>query len=368
MKSKYLDIATDGDKLQNSRSVGLDIIRVCAILFVIGSHFFLHTSFNSATFHGAPMFFLSMLATLTLINVPLFMMLTGYLNVNKRVSKKYYKGCIRVIVAYVFFSLVTIVFRELYLGEHYTPVQWFLKITDFSAIPYAWYIELWIGLFLLTPFLNILWKGIETKRNKRILIITLFICSAFPDFLNRYGVHLVPGYWEEAAYPLCFFYIGSYIREYQPKCNVRKTALAILGLCLINPVANLIISFISPRPMLHLIGDGNGIVGIPLATLFFLMCYKAKVSDLRVRNALMRVSLLALDMYLVSYIFDRLWHPYFRNLIGDDITALGPYYPIIIGVIAASSFLAAWAKDIFFNSAGKLYGSIFSAKPDKVLS
>jgi len=32
------------------------------------------------------------------------------------------------------------------LQEDLTWAKWILKIFDFSAIPYAWYIEMWIGL------------------------------------------------------------------------------------------------------------------------------------------------------------------------------------------------------------------------------
>lgn len=78
-------------------------------------------------------------------------MLTGYLNANKAPSRKYYKGCIRVLFAYLLFSFITILFRKYYLSEDLSWTQWILKILDYSAIPYAWYIEMWIGLFLLTP-------------------------------------------------------------------------------------------------------------------------------------------------------------------------------------------------------------------------
>ena len=43
-------------------------------------------------------------------------MLTGYLNINKAPTKKYYKGMIRMLVVYLIFSIATIAFRKFYLG------------------------------------------------------------------------------------------------------------------------------------------------------------------------------------------------------------------------------------------------------------
>lgn len=202
---------------------GLDLIRVIAISFVVAGHFFLNTEFKSSPFEGFSMFVQGMGQTLFGVNVALFMMLTGYLNLKKRVCKSYYRSGIRVIVSYVVISVITILFRVYYIGEEMGIVSWIMKVTGFTAIPYAWYIELWIGLFLLTPFLNILWANLESKRNRVILIVTLFLLTAPSDFLNRYGMTLAPSYWENACCPLLFFFAGAYIKEYQPK--VKKCLL-----------------------------------------------------------------------------------------------------------------------------------------------
>ncbi|WP_252196529.1 acyltransferase family protein, partial [Bacteroides salyersiae] len=199
-----------GQNLCQTRNVGLDIIRSFAILFVIAGHFLMNTSFNSSIFEGGSLFIQAVAKMLFIIGVPLFILLTGYLNTNKSINKKYYKGGVRVIISYLLFSLITIIFRKYYLHESLSWIQWGLKVLDFSAIPYGWYIEMWIGLFLLTPFLNLLYKAIPDQKQKLILIGTLYIMTALPDLLNRYGVHLVPGFWQQ-CFPLTFYFIGAYI-------------------------------------------------------------------------------------------------------------------------------------------------------------
>lgn len=226
----------------SQRICGLDLIRVCAIFFVIAGHFFsLNTPFKNVPFTGFSMFIQGMMNSVFMVGVPLFIMLTGYLNINKTPTKKYYKNMIRVLVAYVIFSIATIAFRKFYLGENMNILQWTLKIFNYSAIPYAWYIEMWIGLALLTPFLNYLWKAIPSLKEKLLLIVSLFIMTSLPDLCNRYGMYIFPAYFAKACYPLMFYFIGIFIREYQPIIKTRIGLLVILTTSAITPLANSLI-------------------------------------------------------------------------------------------------------------------------------
>ena len=261
-----------GQKSCQNRIIGLDLVRSCAILFVIAGHFFvLNTPFKNTDFGGFSMFLQAMFIPLFMTGVPLFLLLTGYLNANKTVSKRYYKGCIRVLASYFLFSLLTILFRKYYLQEDLTWAKWILKIFDFSAIPYAWYIEMWIGLFLLTPFLNMLYKAIPTRWQKQVLILTLYVMTALPDLLNRYGLHWVPGFWA-SCYPLTFFFAGSYIHEYKPRFESWKLWIVILLLCLINPVFNSL--FVHNHTLIQIAGGPWGVFGTVIAMAFFLLIYQ----------------------------------------------------------------------------------------------
>ena len=276
--------------LCQTRNVGLDFIRSCAILFVIAGHFFsLHTAFKTSTFEGTSLFIQATISFLFYTGVSLFLLLTGYLNTNKSINKKYYKGGVRVIISYLLFSLITIIFRKYYLHESLSWIQWGLKVLDFSAIPYGWYIEMWIGLFLLTPFLNLLYKAIPDQKQKLILVGTLYIMTALPDLLNRYGVHLVPGFWQQ-CFPLTFYFIGAYIHEYKPTIRKGWAWMIILGICLINPIFNLI--FIHNHTLVQICGSSNGVFGIPIAVLFFLLFYQLDIHSKMNKKILAKICLL----------------------------------------------------------------------------
>ena len=325
------------------RSAGLDIVRVLAVAFVVSSHFFLYTSFKEVEFSGIEMFVLGMGATLFGTNVCLFMMLTGYLNINKIPCMQYYKGGVRVLVSYLLFSLLVIAFRIYWLGDSFTWLQWTEKVLDYSAIPYAWYIEMWIGLFLLTPFLNMMWRGADNKRNRLWLMATLFALTALPDFTNRYGMYVFPGWWRSAASVMLYFFLGCYIREYQPMVNKKLVGGGILLLCLINPVFNVV--FVSHHTMLQVIGGWGGIVIYPLTVLVFLLFYKADVRSTGVRKLLKSVSVLSLDMYLVSYMFDALYYPLFSEHLFHGQPQYTLTFFTVVPSVLLSSYTVAWVKN-----------------------
>ena len=154
--------------IREKRLAGLDIVRSLAILFVVAHHFDLHTEFLITPFIGVNMFIQGAFASLFLVAVPLFLLLTGFLNTNKKLTLTYYKGIIRVLSAYLVYSIVTILYRIIINGEHLSVFLWLRQIFNYTAIPYGWYIEMYIGLFILIPFLNIIYNNLQEKKNKQI--------------------------------------------------------------------------------------------------------------------------------------------------------------------------------------------------------
>ena len=321
----------------SSRISGLDLIRVVAIFFVIAGHFFtLNTSLMNVPFWGVSIFFQGVLKDIFSVGVPLFMMLTGYLNIRKIPTMKYYKGMVRVLVAYLFFSIVTIAFRTYYLGEELSLVQWILKIFDYSAIPYAWYIEMWIGLALLTPFLNYLYHAIPTMKQKLLLIATLFVMTALPDLCNRYGIYLMPGYFAQACYPLMFYFMGTFIREYQPTIKAWLGWGMILAMALVTPIFNIV--FMRGGDVVQIAGGPGGVFLTWIAVAIFLMLYRRDVSVPSIKKWVTHCSMVSLEMYLCCYMFDRLYYPWFKEHFFVSQAQFLPWFFVIVPLCFFSAY------------------------------
>lgn len=325
----------------SSRICGLDLIRVVAIFFVIAGHFFvLHTSLMSVPFNDLCLFVQATLKDIFCVGVPLFIMLTGYLNSNKTPTRKYYKGMLRVLVAYLVFSIITILFRKYYIGEDLTWLQWTMKILDYSAIPYAWYIEMWIGLALLTPFLNYMYKAIPSKNQKLLLLASLFVMTSLPDLFNRYGMYFVPAYFAKAAYPLMFYFAGTFIREYQPRIKHWQGWALVMSMSMVTPLFNIAV-FRGNSDLVQIAGGPGGVFHSWIALAIFLMLYKKDISNPPLKRWVTHCSLVSLEMYLCCYMFDMLYYPWFKERFFETQSQFFPWFFVIVPLIFMSSYIIA---------------------------
>lgn len=322
------------------RICGLDLVRVVAIFFVIAGHFFsINTPYDTSLVDSFSMVVQGALKSVFGTAVPLFMMLTGYLNIHKTPTKRYYKGMARVLVAYLFFSIVTIVFRSFYLEEERSLIQWILGILNFTTIPYAWYIEMWIGLAILTPFLNYLWHAIPNLCEKLLLIGSLFVLTALPNFLNRY-VEVFPDYFARACYPLMFYFMGTFIREYQPKMSAWIGLIIILPIALINPLATVLLYGGESIPV-QIAGGAGGVFRTWIAVAIFLMLYRCDISVKHIKRWVTHCSMVSLEMYLCCYMFDQLYYPWFKERFYESQAQFLPWFLVIVPLVFFSSYFVA---------------------------
>lgn len=285
-------------------------------------------------------------------------MLTGYLNINKSINRNYYSGIWRVLIAYLFFSILTLVFRRYVMGEELSILKAIQSIFAFSSFMYAWYIEMWIGLFLLIPFLNILYKGLDSQKHKKVLILTLTALTFLPFFTNRYGMQLTPGFWK-GMYPLTFYYIGAYIREYKPRPRRLPTIALLLAIAFIPGLFTMIA--LPGHTVVQILGDCYGIFGAALSIMVFLLLYNISCHNYLITNVIYWISLLSLDMYLCCYMFDALLYPWFKEQFFLDQSSFGFYFFIIVPVVLLMSAALSLVKRILFSSVSRI--AIHKAQP-----
>lgn len=332
------------------RFLGIDIVRTIAIFSVIAGHFWvLNTPYRKVDFDGSfSMFVQGMGYFFFEIGVPLFLLMTGYLNYKKvSFDKKYLKGILKVIYSYLFFSALTYLFRTYYLHENIGMVGGIKKTLDFSLIPYAWYIEMWIGLYLITPFLNLGYQAISNRGQKKVLIILLYLMTALPDFCNRYGMHLVPGFWS-SLYPIMFFMIGRYVREYNPKFSFKILGGAALLPCLINPLFGIFV--VTDRSLMQIAGGFSGLFGTIQGVAVFLLLYKRDVQNTVAKWCINKIALLSLDIYLSCYMVDQLVYPIFLSHFYQSQQQFGRWFFIIAPLILIISVMISQVKQCFFKA------------------
>ena len=152
------------------------------------------------------MFLALAMRTLFSVCVPLFMILTGYLMSHKELKKGYYKGIRKTVIIFVLATFACMIFKSVhenptakaafYSADYfamfgaiaesgkYNFINYLFSILDFTGANYSWYIEMYIGLFLIAPFLNLAYNKLGSKKHKQILVVTMVCLTILPTLFS----------------------------------------------------------------------------------------------------------------------------------------------------------------------------------------
>lgn len=329
----------------NKREEGLDILRALAVLFVVSVHFFLNTKFYETPVMGFSMYLQVMLQAVFMSCIPLFLMVSGYVSRSVDVSWNYFKKLLPVLVIYVCFSVAAVAYRWTYLHEAKGIKEWVIDTLTFKADPYSWYVNMYIGLFLMSPFLNILFNNLKGKKERQILVAVFLFISAVPDFLNGRYISLIqfPSYWAD-FYPVGFYFVGSYIREYKPKLRKGYAAILFLGILAFETF----FECYTARGAVYraYMGTFASLIRLALAAVIFLVLYQSTIKNKGISYIVNKISTLSLDIYLASYVTDKIVYANvykYRDFSQNKIIAL------IVPIVLASFTMAFIAAIIRYN-------------------
>lgn len=338
------------------RIIGPDILRALAVVCVIGGHFFaLNTPFNATPFVGASMLIQGgMKSFMQGFGVPMFLMLSGYFCCNKDISVKYFKGITRILYSYAFISVIT----WLILDDAHSPLQLIKSVLGYHTIGYAWYIEMYIGLFLLIPFINTaLNKIFENRLHTNALIIVLIVLCSLPTTVDRGEYKLIPSYWL-ANFPILCYCIGAYIRRYQPTIRKKKVcAFACLLLPFLSPCIILGYNILTDgsKAYLSLFGAYYSIVGLCTDVLLFLLMYRINGLPKFLETIISSIAKCSLEIFLFSYMFDKLIYAYFiKHYFVSQQTFIVWFVPIVV-IVLSLSWIAAQIKIVLFSYTSKFF-------------
>lgn len=293
--------------MEKQRDFGLDLTRAAAAVLVLAVHFFLNNGFYDAPLEGAGMLAGAVLRMAFMTCVPLFMTLSGYLCLSRRWERGYLRGLLPVAAVYLLAGAACLAFRVLRMGESISLLGCVRRMLDFSAAPYGWYVEMYLGLYLLMPFVNAGWNALE-ERGKRGLLLTMVCLTAVPPVTNLFG-QILPAWWT-GLYPLTYYVLGAWLREHPIRWKKRWLALGWLGISALAGAIRFVLARGGTFVWAEISDWGSLLVLGETACLFSCLsrCSGAKMPRWA-RACVARTAKLSLPIYLMSYITDQIIYP-----------------------------------------------------------
>lgn len=330
------------------RESGLDIIKAFATLFVVCTHFYLSCGYYQTPIISNKMYIMTFCRWGFMIAVPLFLMCTGYFKANKKVTRDHYMSLVPIIITYVVLCTIRMVVENAVYGKIHTLESGIKSLLTFQS---AWYVGMYIGLMLLCPFLNKMWKSC-TERERNILLVSLVAITMVYPVIG----YIFPSYFQ-FIYPVTYYLLGVYVKEYRPRIN----PLICIGAMIICTAINALITVRTANGGVYVPGilaavdNGQNALTIGVCALaFFLLIYEVKINNKSIRKLFMSASNCSLEIYLLQAAFNAVIYTYLgRRVIGAE----GYFWWFFITVPA--SFLLSWAAAAAYKW---IFNKVYSMK------
>lgn len=346
------------------RNTMLDIVRIIAFFCVVSVHFFMRSELYSRPIVGIRMFVMCCLRSFFMICVPLFVLLSGYLEKEKKLCKAYFFKITKVLTIYVLATIAVFIYKKFFMNNNLSLKDLIEGLLDFSMIDYAWYIEMYIGLFLLIPFLNIMYNSLSQKKGKQCLILIFFLLTSLPTMINVYNFNetgwwsnpaqsisyqkLFP-YWWGGMWPVTYYFIGCYIKDYP---IIIKKSINILYIIIITLLYGLYCYWRSyGANFVSGVWQNWGALPILLLTVLvfsFLVNIRIEHCSKWCKLILKQLSDACLGAYLVSVIFDTLFYPKLVAQVTDIPLRLN-YFFIMVGLVFFCSLFLSMFLLVIYN-------------------
>ena len=312
------------------RKLNIDLLKCIAIVFVVGVHFFLHTNYYGQSFTFKSIFLSSFIWMILMTCVPLFIMATGYLMKDKTYSEDYFIKLLPVIVIYALTAAVYTFFDMRVVNEEYLG-KLFENIFSFSH--YAWYVNLYIGLYMLIPFLNAGFNSLTSRKNQVVVLGILVLFTIVPPTLSLLNnneqnfmilPHIIPDYWK-GLWPITYYLLGAFLASSKKKSSFKELVFVIFILDILSVFG---LAAISETTF------GIEYTVLPVFLLSSLIFYsvihlKVSIKNEWLKRVVLFISKNTLPIYLLSVIGDYYWYPKMVEKWGD-FTNIFLRFPLIV--------------------------------------
>ena len=326
------------DSKDRIRESGPDLVRSIACFFVVGAHFYLNMGYYDEPMAGTKMFVMTALRWLFVTAVPLFFMLTGYFKKNKTANRGHYMALIPLTVSYVVISVAKMILYNRLYGKIYGIREMFVNLGNYQI---AWYMGLYLCVFLLIPFLNKAWYALD-KREQNILLATLaFLCTIYPVWN-----YVAPSYFI-GIYPVLFYFLGIAVRDRKIRPN--RWILAAVLVATVAVEAFISMKFTSTGVFdWNLISTADGTYGtlfISICTVcIFLMFYDVTIRSKPIAKILAAISSVSFEIYLFAGAYDTIIYQYLKRYVTGCVNAFWWFF-----VTVPLSFLCAFISSLVFR-------------------
>lgn len=303
------------------REMNFELMRILSMLMIVFWHVVCmngRADSNALINHttGLTNWLLNVMYILAIVHVNSFVIISGYFNYNKEFSKKQFFKVFN--ASWFYRTLFAVVFCFLGL-ETLGSISFFKQAFPLDITYNYWYINCYLLLYLLTPFLNLFIKHATQDIHRKYLIVSFIIFCIVPSItgqttVSTNGFNIVN---------FCMLYLlGAYLKKYPLTENIhfknfsqkkiRNISIALFFCCgftnimldqyaislidagsgFLNFIGNILSSFVC--------NYNNPIVVIQSAA-YFIFFSTLKIKNKLLNQTIQSIAPLTLGVYLIHF-------------------------------------------------------------------
>ena len=292
--------------IEKQRKSNFEMLRILAMIFIILSHYTLHGGLLKIDSYTPNKYIGSLCYLSGKIGVNLFVLITGYFLINSKFKvKKVLKLILQV------FSYTIPLFLVYVLVKNEITKQ-IIKYT-FLPITYGayWFITIYIGLYILSPFINKFIKSISQK-NLQVLFIILFILFTIIPTITS-----TTNFMGNLQWFIFMYMIGAYIQLYGIN-KIKKSTLKwwVIGLYAVHAIIVCGITYISQNnakqfSRIYQVIEMNYLIPFLISVFMFLFFENLNVPNNKFINLLGKTSF-GVYLFHDSYFREAFWKKIFK--------------------------------------------------------
>lgn len=192
-------------KIQSGRQSNFELMRIVSMFFVVMWHLILHSGLYELP--GVIHLVLEFFVLLGVVHINSFVLVTGYFQCEKKFSwRKFWYLFLEV----WFYKVLFVIIFYFVGGYEISKLELVKELLPIDMRDY-WYVNCYLVLYLLSPWLNKLIMVMEKKEYFRLLVMGFVVFAVIPLVTNQQTV-MNDGY--TVIHFLYMYLIGGYLKRY----------------------------------------------------------------------------------------------------------------------------------------------------------
>ncbi len=278
------------------REYSFDILRVIAMIMVIAIHVSNVYSRSFGIISNGSFLVSLIFNTVSRISVPIFLMISGALLLDRKFDKKKYIQRIKkFVIIIIVWDVIYLVWEYLYLGVTYDKLY---KLLYEPYRAHLWFLYTILLLYILQPLL----RKILNKSNKTVKIILLVLWLTFST-LSLVNVFIANTF-TVFSY-IGFFVLGKYLYDFIKSHDLRKYNVLLILVIIICNIASIALNYTYSLKY-HMFYNFFFAYRVPFIMLSAFAFYILIISNYKkdsISKTISTLSDLSLGVYLIHGIF-----------------------------------------------------------------